>query len=121
MNVVVVYIIIKKVRKIMNCKKNLSEVNLKELIDEILDEMYKKHDGNDNCKEFDKIWEEKFVACFDCSKGDFKKNRDGKYENQIIQTIYDKFHDFYFNDCQKIKEDIKKIKSDVDNILKEAK
>ena len=55
MNVVVVYIIIKKVRKIMNCKKNLSEVNLKELIDEILDEMYKKHDGNDNCKEFDKI------------------------------------------------------------------
>ena len=105
--------------------KNLSNVDLDKLIDEILSDMYENYGVGDDdiskIEKFNKIWNEKFVKNINSSSGDFDKNKDGKYENTIIQIVYDKFYCFYFEDCPKIKEKIDEIKSEVDDILNEKK
>lgn len=108
--------------------KNLRNVDLEKLIDEMLNDMYKNYDydvvgDGDTPKivKFNKIWDEKFVKNINPSSGDFDKDENNKYKNPIIQTVYDKFRCFYLEDCPKIKEKIDEIKSDVDDILNEKK
>lgn len=96
----------------VNKKLQLKDIDFN-IVEEILDKLFQSKQIDGKNEKFEEIWKENFVDKFE--ENVCKKTND-KYENPIVQIIYENCKEFYKNGCNEILENIKKIQADIDKI-----